>query len=413
MQYINYEIIDSETSRALKDMGIIEPTEIQEKAIPKILKSKESHILAQAKTGSGKTLAFSIPVVESIDRNEKNVQAVIITPTRELTRQIYKVIKGLTKYNKVSVVKIYGGVSYNPQINKIKNGAQIIVATPGRLIDLYKKGVIDFDNVKFVVLDEADRMLDMGFFPDIEYLLLDAMYHAEPRLLCFSATMLREIDELGKKFTKGQHVIKINVSEDDLTVEHCDQSYYLVKEFRDKFYHFIRILKQEKPTHCIIFVNTKKTGNWLYKRLKKRKDIPLKIDVIMGSLSQNQRETVLNKFKSRKINCLIATDVAARGLDIPDVTHVFNYDIPAYEEVYVHRIGRTARISSESGNVERGKAISLVMEDEYRFLVRIEGYQEKEIKKKPLPKRHFKSKKRRKKAKKRRTRKNSRRNFLY
>ncbi len=390
MLFSDYKNLNELTVKALNEMGITEPTDIQQATIPKIINSKDSHLLAQAKTGSGKTLAFSIPIVEEIDRELKEVQAVIMTPTRELCQQIYDVVRDLTKYNEVYVVSVYGGVSLNPQIDHIRNGAQIIVATPGRLIDLYKRGAVKFNNVKFVVLDEADRMLDMGFFPDIEYLLLTAMHGVKPRMLCYSATMLQEIQDLGRKFTSGKNVIKVNLSEDDLTVSDCKQYYYMIDEFRDKIYHFIRILKQEKPEHSIIFVNTKKTGEWLSKRLSEKNNLGLKIDVIMGSLSQKQRDKVLNKFKTQQINCLIATDVAARGLDIPDVSHVFNYDIPEYTEVYVHRIGRTARISTEKGDVEPGVAISLVLKDQYNLLARIEGDQDKDIKRRPLPPRSSK-----------------------
>ena len=371
----------------LKHMGMDTATDIQEQAIPAIINSPDSHVIAQAQTGSGKTLAFAIPLAEKIDSALPKVQSIIIVPTRELCKQVAEVFSKLAKYNDIQVVQVYGGVSIDRQVQAIREGAQVIVATPGRLIDLYNRRRVSFDDVLFVVLDEADRCLDMGFMPDIEFLLLDAMRDVHPRLILFSATMLEAVYDLTKRFTEGKNVIEIDVSQDSLTVENCNQYYYLIDDFKDKYYHFLRILRQEKPAHCMIFVNTKKTGDWLYDRFLNEERLPLKPELISGNLTQRRREAVLDKFRKRKINCLIATDVAARGLDIQKVSHVFNYDIPAFEENYVHRIGRTARISNTSGKVEKGTAISLVMMDEMRTLARIEGFMSKDIEKKPLPQR--------------------------
>lgn len=379
----------------LSAMNIISPTDIQEKAIPKILKDPEAHVIAQAKTGSGKTLAFSIPLVQLIDRNLKKVQAVIIVPTRELCVQVSDVISRLSKYSALEVVEVYGGVSINRQIYEIENGAHIIVATPGRLIDIYNRGKVDFRDVRFVVLDEADRCLDMGFMPDIEYLLLNAMSGVSPRLFLFSATMFGAINHLITKFTGNERISRIDVSQDSLIVEECDQYYYMIPEFRDKYYHFVRIFLQEKPEHSLIFVNTKKTGDWLYNRLQGEKRINVRFELISGNLTQKKREIVLENFRKKKIQHLIATDVAARGLDIKGVSHVFNYDIPSYEENYVHRIGRTARVVGKEGDFAQGTAISLVLQDELALLARIEGFMDKNVTKRPLPPRrksHRKSK---------------------
>ena len=372
--------------QALADMKIVSPTEVQEQAIPKMLAST-THVMAQAKTGTGKTLAFSIPIVEKIDVNLHQVQAVVLVPTRELCKQVHTVISDLTKNHKVSTVEVYGGVSIDRQINEIRHGAQVVVATPGRLIDIYQRREINFKNVKFVVLDEADRMLDMGFMPDIEFLLLNAMSSIEPRLCLFSATLFESIKELVKRFTKGQDILEIDISHDELTVENCKQYYYLIDDFKDKYYHFVRILRKEKPKHSIIFVNTKRTGEWLPNRLQNERGLDLRLDLIQGDLTQRVRETVLKKFKEQQINGLIATDVAARGLDIPEVTHVFNYDIPEFEENYVHRIGRTSRMQT-CGESAQGVAISLVVQDEFNLLCRIEGFMNKNITKLPLPPRN-------------------------
>ena len=364
--------------KALGEMQIEKPTDIQETAIPKILDTN-AHILAQAKTGTGKTLAFAIPIAEKIDPKMNQVQAVIMVPTRELCKQVHGVFADLSKHRKIKTVEVYGGVDIKRQIFEIHEGAQIIID-----LKIYERGKVSFKHVEFVALDEADRMLDMGFFPDIEYLLLTAMSEATPRLLLFSATLLEQIDTLAKKFTKNKNIVEINVSEDELTVENCAQYYYMIDEFRDKYYHFVRILQKEHPKHSIIFVNTKRTGEWLHRRLSEEKRLNLKIDMIQGNLTQRKREIVLTSFRNRKINCLIATDVAARGLYISEVPHVFNYHIPQFEENYLHRIGRTSRVQT-GGDVAAGTAISLVLDDQYKLLCRIEGFMNKEIKKLPLP----------------------------
>jgi len=373
--------------QGLEEMEILTPTPIQEQTIPTALNNPKSHIMAQARTGSGKTLAFAIPLVQNLDMGLKQVQAIILVPTRELCKQVAEVFVELTQFSKLNIVQVYGGVSIERQIRAIQDGAQIVVATPGRLIDLYNRNRINFRSVRFVVLDEADRMLDMGFMPDIEFLMLQAMKNISPRMMLFSATMLDQVKSLAKRFTGGKNIIEIDVSKDSLTVGNCHQYYYMFDDKRDKYYHFIRIIRKERPKHCMIFVNTKRTGDWLFGRLIDEKNINLKPELISGNLTQRKREVVLEKFRKRKINCLIATDVAARGLDIEKVSHVFNYDLPEFEENYVHRIGRTARVTGTSGKVEKGIAISLVQSDQYRTLTRIEGFMNKEIQKRPLPKR--------------------------
>ena len=376
--------------KGLTKMNIETPTDIQAQAIPAILSNPDAHLIAQAKTGSGKTLAFAIPIVQMIERSTPQVQAIVIVPTRELCVQVHTVFSNLSEYAEIKTVEVYGGVSINRQISQIEEGAQVIVATPGRLIDIYNRNRVSFKKVKFVVLDEADRCLDMGFMPDIEYLLLQAMHGVHPRLLLFSATLFHAINQLVSKFTKQDPITKINVSEDSLTVEQCEQFYYLIPEFRDKYSHFVRIFQKEKPKHSIIFVNTKKTGEWLYNRLQQETKISSQFELISGNLTQFKREKVLSRFRSSKIQHLIATDVAARGLDIKGISHVFNYDIPAFEENYVHRIGRTARIIGVEGEVAQGTAISLVIQDELALLSRIEGFMERDLKQRKLPPRNSK-----------------------
>ncbi|MHA1729706.1 MAG: DEAD/DEAH box helicase [Promethearchaeota archaeon] len=387
MKFENLKFNNTSIVKSLHELNITNLTDIQEKTIPIALSGKS--IIGQARTGSGKTYSFAIPIVERLKYGNR-AEAVILVPTRELCKQVAKVIEYLGKYNengrRLRIVQVYGGVSIQNQIKKIKNGINIIVATPGRLIDLFKREIITFKNIRFVVLDEADRMMDMGFLPDIEYILnnITSAINHKPQFFLFSATILEEIKKISSKFTGGD-VVDIDVSHDDLTVGNTQQFYYLIPQFRDKYYHFVRILRKEKPKHALVFINTKRTADWLEDRLKRESGLNFRIDKLSGSMSQTKREKVTEKFKKRQINFLIATDVAARGLDLPDVSHVFNYDIPQYEENYVHRIGRTSRMKKSGVEQKMGIAITLCLQDEYIYLCRIEDFINKSIKKRDLP----------------------------
>lgn len=352
----------------LAKLNITKPTPVQEKAIPLILKGE--HIMAQSKTGTGKTLAFMLPIVEKMEflRNE----VLVLLPTRELAKQVQVVAEDLG--NNIKSLPIYGGVSINNQIQYLKKGVHIICGTPGRIIDLYKRRVLDLSNVKFVVLDEGDRLWDMGFAPDVKYIL--NQIRTDYQFMLFSATLDSDIRDLVKKYSKNKFKF-LNLSKDDMTVRNTNQSYYLIDRFEDKYKSFLEILRKEKPTHALIFTNTKKTASWLQNRLRS-KNLGLRVGLISGDLSQFKRESILKDFKNRKINALIATDVAARGLDIDDISHVFNYDVPKYPENYVHRIGRTSRMN------KKGIAITLCLKDEYEYLCHIEGLIDKEIHKKTL-----------------------------
>lgn len=360
--------ISVENIDALNDnMNISSPTPVQAKAIPLILNNQ--HIMAQAKTGSGKTLAFVIPIIEQL--TYKNNEALIIVPTRELAKQINQVIIDLGN-KRVTSTTIYGGVSINNQIMILEKGVNIIIGTPGRLIDLYKRRKLKLDNISFVVLDEGDRLWDMGFSPDIKYILNQIKTHYQ--FMLFSATLDYDIRELVKKYS-GNKFEFINLSRDNLTVGNTKQFYYMIDRFEQKFKSFLEILRREKPQIALVFVNTKKTAMWLSNRLNSRDNTGFRVGIISGDLSQFQRENILKQFKDHKINMLIATDVAARGLDIDNISHVINYDIPKYPENYIHRIGRTSRMN------KKGVAISLVLKDEYEHLCNIEGLIDKEIKK--------------------------------
>ena len=358
--------INEHNVNQLKKLSIVKPTPVQLKAIPLILKGQ--NIMAQARTGSGKTLAFVLPIIERL--KYKRNEALILVPTRELANQIYEVIRDLGN-SRVKAFPIYGGVSINNQIRKLDNGINIIIGTPGRIIDLYKRRNLRLNDIQFVVVDEADRMFDMGFTPDVKYIL--NQIHSEYQFLLFSATFDNGIRELVKKYSKNKFEF-LNLSRDTLTVRNTRQFYYMIDRYSDKFKTFLKILRREKPTHLLVFVNTKKTATWLSNRLKHLNNFNFNVDLISGDLSQYQREKILKAFKDHRINLLIATDVAARGLDINNISHVFNYDIPKYPENYIHRIGRTSRMN------KLGVAITLCVKDEYEYLCHIEGLIDKEIK---------------------------------
>ncbi|MFW9989678.1 MAG: DEAD/DEAH box helicase [Candidatus Odinarchaeota archaeon] len=364
MSFIELGISEKNNS-ALKKLNILKPTPVQKKAIPLVLDG--NHLMTQSKTGTGKTLAFILPIIEQL--KYINNEAIILVPTRELAKQINSVIKDL-KNPKIKSMTIYGGVSINNQINKLKNGVNIIVGTPGRVIDLFKRKELSFKNIRFVVLDEADRLWDMGFAPDVKYIL--SKIRTKYQFMLFSATLDSDMRKLVQKYSKNKFEF-LNLSRDELTVGNTTQVYYLVDRYKEKFKTFVRVLKLEKPNHALVFVNTKKTASWLERRLENYKGIKFRVGVISGNLSQFQREKILEKFRKKQVNLLIATDVAARGLDIDNISHVFNYDIPKFPDNYIHRIGRTSRMS------KKGVAITLCLKDEYEYLCQIEGLIGKEI----------------------------------
>lgn len=354
--------------KAIDELGFKNPTEIQEHAIPALLKSDNCHLLAQAKTGTGKTVAYAIPIAERINPENRKIQAIIMVPTRELCLQVYEVITNLTKYCDITAVAVYGGVSIKKQIDTIRAGAQILIATPGRLIDLYKRRQVSLRNVRFVILDEADRMLDMGFLPDIEYLMFEAMQGISPRLLLFSATLKGQLSQMAEKFIGDKPKLDIDVSHDTLTVENCHQQYYLVKNNETKFDALEKIFAKNPPNRVLIFVNTRRNSKKLLKQLRTINNFGIQWDMIQGDMSQNQREIVLKKFRDHILNGIVATDVAARGLDIEGITHVINFDLPAFEENYVHRIGRTSRMDKQ------GIAISLCLTNQRDLIPKIEKF---------------------------------------
>ena len=377
--------INPQIIQALEENQIMSPTDIQEKSIPYGLSNRKSHVIGQAKTGSGKTLAFAIPIIEKINPKNRNIQAIVVVPTRELCKQNAVVFRSITKYKRIKIVEVYGGASIRTQIEQIENGGQVLIATPGRLLDLIRRGKIKFKSVDFVALDEADRMLDMGFLPDIQFLLLDAMRDISPRLFLFSATLFDDIKKVIYKFTKKDIVHEIDVSKDSLTVENCDQYAYYIEN--NKFWNFIKILNDEKPDFSIIFTKTKRNAQKLCRKLNdvSALNFNLKVGFINGDLTQAKREKTISMFRKRELNCLVATNVLARGLDFPQVTHVFNYDMPRDPEDYVHRIGRTARVAGVDKNVTKGKAISIVSTDNRVLMRKIEKLLKYKIEKRDIP----------------------------
>jgi ATP-dependent RNA helicase DeaD len=349
--------ISQETLKSLDSLGYQKPTEIQEKAIPVVLSGKD--LVAQAQTGTGKTAAFGIPIVEKINTKQKKIQALVLVPTRELAIQVAKEIKELGKNKKVFVLSVYGGKSMKHQIDFLKKGNDVvIVGTPGRVKDLLNRGFLKLDNVKMFVLDEADRMLEMGFIEDIEEIM--SYLPEERQNLLFSATMPKEILELAEEFLNEDYET-IKVKPDEITVEKIKQIIYRVDP-KNKFYKLIQILSEKDAEKTIIFTQTKLEADELAEKLKEE---GFNVSAIHGDFSQKKRETVLHNFRTGKLKILVATDVAARGLDIKGVELVINYGLPRDAESYIHRIGRTGRAGKE------GTAISIATPSEDKFLENI------------------------------------------
>jgi ATP-dependent RNA helicase DeaD len=338
--------LSAEIIKALKENGFEAPFPIQEEAIPFILKGVD--VIGQAHTGTGKTAAFSLPILTKVKRNGP-IQALILVPTRELAVQVTTEINKLAKYTGIRTVSIYGGQSINIQHDQLKKGVQIVVATPGRLIDHVKQGSIQLDDVNFVVLDEADRMLDMGFIDDIKFILF---YINEDRQTClFSATMPPAILRLAQEYMKNIEEIRLN--KEEVGLDTIQQSYLVIHE-REKFKYLCHFIKNRDKKQTIVFAATKQRTQRLAVELKQE---GFKAITIHGDLSQKQRDNSMYRFKKGSEDILVATDIAARGIDVPAVGHVINYDIPEDPLIYFHRIGRTARAGGT------GIAISLVSQD--------------------------------------------------
>ncbi|SFM18867.1 DEAD/DEAH box helicase [Methanolobus profundi] len=326
--------LSKEIRKSIKEMGFREPTEVQERCIPIIMEGKD--IIGQARTGTGKTAAFGIPLMELLEPEKKSTQAIVICPTRELANQVSEELSKLAKYiPELKVASIYGGLSVDSQISQLRSGVQIIVGTPGRIIDHLERETMQTDDIGIVVLDEADEMLNMGFREDIET-ILDTIPAGRQTLL-FSATMPKPILQLTEQYQKEPVHIKIDQKE--LTVPQVKQYYFEVKD-NAKPEALKRLIEAENVRSALVFCNTKKDVDKLVIKLRS-KGYPA--DALHGDIKQKKREQRMDRFKSEDIGILIATDVAARGIDVDNIEVVFNYDLPHDPETYIHRIGRTAR----------------------------------------------------------------------
>ncbi|HOB74559.1 MAG TPA: DEAD/DEAH box helicase [Phycisphaerae bacterium] len=354
--------VDLPRLRALQKIGFVEPSEIQRQLIPLILQGRD--VMGQARTGTGKTAAFGLPILQSIEL-EKRLQALILVPTRELAVQVAAELRRMCDADEIRIVPIYGGQKIKHQLHLLGRRPHICVGTPGRVMDLMGRGALSFDEIRFVVLDEVDRMLDIGFRDDIRYIL---SYVKTPHQTIFvSATLDDEIKHLAAQYMNDP--LEVNVSRDELTVEEVTQVYMTVDPW-DKYRLLTLILEKEDPRLAIIFCNTKHGARKLAKRLHAD---GVSAREIHGDLVQAKRERVMDKFRKHHIKLLIATDLAARGIDVQGISHIINYDMPDDPHVYVHRIGRTARMGSF------GKAISLVTREQGAQLTAVEQLINKEI----------------------------------
>ncbi|MDY6821672.1 MAG: DEAD/DEAH box helicase [Deferribacterota bacterium] len=356
--------------RALKKKGFEEPTPIQEKVIPLLL-TEQVDIVGQAQTGTGKTAAFGLPLVDLLKEKGGYIQAAILTPTRELALQIAEELNSFKGHKNISITPIYGGQSMELQLKRLRDGVDIVVGTPGRIIDHLGRKTLDLGKIDYLIIDEADEMLNMGFIDEIEEILKNT--NLNKRTLLFSATMPSAILSVAKKYMRKYEFVK--VKQNNIIPPLTEQIYFEVNE-HDKFEALCRIRDMEKEFYGLVFCRTKVEVDNVASKLLAR---GYKVAALHGDVSQFQREKILKSFKDRRVNILVATDVAARGLDINDVTHVINYAIPQNPESYIHRIGRTGR----AGKV--GTAITFVSPEEYRRLTHIKRLTNDGLKKKKLP----------------------------
>ena len=348
--------LSKEIIKALRENGFESPFPIQQEAIPPILKGLD--IIGQAHTGTGKTAAFSLPMLKRV-KPKGPIQSLVLVPTRELAVQVTYEINRFGKYTGIRTAPIYGGQSIGIQYDQLKRGVQIIVATPGRLIDFIKRDSINLDNVNFVVLDEADRMLDMGFIDDIKFILFSI--EIENRQTClFSATMPPTVLRLAREYMK-KDVKEIRLNEEELSLDTIRQSYLIIPE-KEKFKHLCNFIRNQNKEQTIVFAATKQRTGRLAEELN---HVGFKVTTIHGNLSQKERNISMNRFRNGRENVLVATDIAARGIDIPSVSHIINYDVPIEPMMYFHRIGRTARAGAT------GNAVSLVTPERLENFVKI------------------------------------------
>lgn len=362
--------LSKEVLQAIDDMGFENPSEVQEGTIPLILEGRD--VLAQAQTGTGKTASFGIPIIEGIQDDCDGMQGLVLVPTRELARQVSDELKKLAKYKKfISIVPIYGGADMGKQLRDLKKGADIVVGTPGRVMDHMKRKTIVLDDLKFLTLDEADEMFDMGFRDDMKTIIEKT--NPDRQTLFFSATFDNDIKEFSRLYQVDP--AKVIIEKKELTAEKIEQ-FYLELNRNMKTEILNRLILIHKPKKSIIFCNTKRMVEALELEIAQR---GYKVDSLHGDMRQSSRDNVMKKFRNGTIDVLIATDVAARGLDVSDIDLVFNYDLPQQAEYYVHRIGRTARAG------KKGASFTFVTSRDYPKFKEIEKYANIKMEKMKLP----------------------------
>ncbi|MEM9701554.1 MAG: DEAD/DEAH box helicase [Planctomycetota bacterium] len=350
--------LSKKTLATLDKIGFERPSKIQASFLPIALTGRDCS--GQARTGTGKTAAFTLPMLEKLDLDRRVIQGLILAPTRELAEQVAQEMKKLSG-GRVKTVTIVGGRAMGPQIEEIERGAQVVVGTPGRVIDLCGRGKLSLSNVAFAVLDEADRMLDDGFRPDIEKILRKCPKDRQTLLL--SATMPPEVEELAAKFMNDP--ARVDMSEDALVATEMIEQFVLTVDPDRKYGALLHVLKQEKPAQCLVFTRTKRGAEKLYERFSRK--LP-SCAMMHGDLHQRKREKTLQSFREGRIRMLVATDVVGRGIDISGISHIVNFDVPEFLDDYVHRIGRTGRMSSDTN----GRAITFVCRDQGDQLTKIE-----------------------------------------
>lgn len=350
--------LSPEILRAIEDLGFESPSEVQEQTIP-VLLEEATDMVALAQTGTGKTAAFGFPLIQNIDLNSKKTQGLILSPTRELCMQITNELKQYSKYyQNLNTVAVYGGASITDQARQIKKGAQIIVATPGRMKDMIQRNIIDISNISICILDEADEMLNMGFFEDIKEILAHSSDQKNTWL--FSATMPKEVSIIAKKFMKNPK--EITVGQKNISTKSVSHEFFIVGG-RDRYSAVKRVVDANPDIYAVVFCRTKRDAQKVAEKLI---DDGYSASALHGDLSQAQRDMVMNSFRRKQIQMLVATDVAARGIDVDDITHVINYQLPDEIEIYTHRSGRTGRAGKE------GKSLVIVTKSEVRKIRQVE-----------------------------------------
>lgn len=355
--------------QAVTEQGFSTPTPIQAGVIPLMLAGKD--VLGQAQTGTGKTAAFALPMLHNLQSGQAGIQCLVLVPTRELALQVAEATTKYGRHSGVRVLAVYGGQAYGPQIGQLRRGVDIVVGTPGRMLDLMDRGVLALGGLRTLVLDEADEMLSMGFIEDIEKIL--STTPAERQTALFSATLPNEIRRLAEKYMHEPQ--PVTIQREQITVAAIEQRYYMVNS-DEKVAALTRLFEVEEVTRALIFVRTRVETSELAGELSSR---GFPAEVLSGDLSQDARERTLARFRQNQIQVLVATDVAARGLDIDDISHVFNYQLPDDPEIYVHRIGRTGRAG------KTGIAITLVSPSERRRLTYVESFTHKKIQRAEIP----------------------------